>query len=367
MMKSLLKLAIIIAVVCTLSVFAVAAETELFDDSEYVVAPDIVAGDVYYTLDDDGTLTIYSKTGYFNFEVSSTYEKYCSMINRIVLSDTITTIGEQAFDVRRSDWEDKEMKIFISSTVETIEGYVFNGCNKVVIELDSNNKNFKLKDGILYTHDMMELVYAPSSLTGDFVVPSHVTTVRDGAFAKSNFTSVTIPNTVTSMISKYYLEDWGEWATMGRIFANAHCKRISIGKNVEYLGSCCFYECEELEELYIYGFETEVEDGFIMRSAGDVYIKKNSVIDKHFQEYSYYIGNDFDELKYIKTKVGDISSDDEVDVNDAILLLQHSMFPELYPLDYAGNADFTGDGVIDMNDAILLLQHSMFPELYPIN
>ena len=53
-------------------------------------------------------------------------------------------------------------------------------------------------------------------------------------------------------------------------------------------------------------------------------------------------------------------------MNDAILLLQHSMFPELYPLDYAGNADFTGDGVVDMNDAILLLQHSMFPELYPI-
>ena len=65
--------------------------------------------------------------------------------------------------------------------------------------------------------------------------------------------------------------------------------------------------------------------------------------------------------------MGDINKNGVIDLNDAILLLQHSMFPELYPLDYAGNADFTGDGVIDMNDAILLLQHSMFPELYPIN
>ena len=64
---------------------------------------------------------------------------------------------------------------------------------------------------------------------------------------------------------------------------------------------------------------------------------------------------------------GELNSDGAVDMNDAILLLQHSMFPELYPLDYAGNVDFTGDGVVDMNDAILLLQHSMFPELYPIN
>ena len=63
---------------------------------------------------------------------------------------------------------------------------------------------------------------------------------------------------------------------------------------------------------------------------------------------------------------GDLNEDDAVDVNDAILLLQHSMFPELYPIDYPGDVDFNDDGNIDMNDAILLLQHSMFPELYPI-
>lgn len=65
--------------------------------------------------------------------------------------------------------------------------------------------------------------------------------------------------------------------------------------------------------------------------------------------------------------IGDINCDNCVDMNDAILLLQYSMFPELYPLGYKGNVDFTKDGNIDMNDAILLLQHSMFPGLYPIN
>ncbi len=63
---------------------------------------------------------------------------------------------------------------------------------------------------------------------------------------------------------------------------------------------------------------------------------------------------------------GDINIDGEVDLNDAILLLQHSMFPELYVLEYERSVDFTQDGDIDMNDAILLLQHSMFPELYPL-
>ncbi len=63
---------------------------------------------------------------------------------------------------------------------------------------------------------------------------------------------------------------------------------------------------------------------------------------------------------------GDLNRDEYVDLNDAILLLQYSMFPEDYPLDYKGSVDFTKDGYIDLNDAILLLQYSMFPEDYPI-
>lgn len=63
---------------------------------------------------------------------------------------------------------------------------------------------------------------------------------------------------------------------------------------------------------------------------------------------------------------GEINGDDVIDVNDAILLLQYSMFPELYKLDYSGSVDFNRDSEIDINDAVLLLQHSMFPELYPI-
>jgi len=64
---------------------------------------------------------------------------------------------------------------------------------------------------------------------------------------------------------------------------------------------------------------------------------------------------------------GELNDDGVVDMNDAILLLQHSMFPELFPLEYAGETDFTGDGVVDLNDAILLLQHSMFPDLFPLD
>ncbi len=64
--------------------------------------------------------------------------------------------------------------------------------------------------------------------------------------------------------------------------------------------------------------------------------------------------------------LGDIDGNDTVDLDDAILLFQHSMLPELYPISYAGNVDFNKDGTVDIDDAVLLFQYSMLPDLYPI-
>ncbi len=64
--------------------------------------------------------------------------------------------------------------------------------------------------------------------------------------------------------------------------------------------------------------------------------------------------------------LGDVNLDGSVDLNDAILVLQYSMFPDDYPIEYRGGVDFTKDGNVDISDAILLLQYSMFPDDYPI-
>lgn len=65
--------------------------------------------------------------------------------------------------------------------------------------------------------------------------------------------------------------------------------------------------------------------------------------------------------------LGDINGDNAVDISDAMLLFQHSMLPDLFPLPYSGNLDFTKDGCIDIADAMLLFQYSMLPDLFPIN
>ena len=64
---------------------------------------------------------------------------------------------------------------------------------------------------------------------------------------------------------------------------------------------------------------------------------------------------------------GDMNGDESVDLSDALLLFQYSMFPDDYPIEYSGNFDLNKDGTVDVQDALLLFQYSMFPDDYPID
>ena len=61
---------------------------------------------------------------------------------------------------------------------------------------------------------------------------------------------------------------------------------------------------------------------------------------------------------------GDVTTDGEVDSNDAIYLLRHTMNETRYPINQSG--DMNGDGTVDSNDAIYLLRHTMNPTRYPL-
>ncbi len=79
-----------------------------------------------------------------------------------------------------------------------------------------------------------------------------------------------------------------------------------------------------------------------------------------------FVEDESEEPEAPEYMIGDLNGDEAVDIADAVLLFQHSMVPDLYPIDYAGDVDFNADGVVDISDAVLLFQHSMVPDLYPL-
>lgn len=62
--------------------------------------------------------------------------------------------------------------------------------------------------------------------------------------------------------------------------------------------------------------------------------------------------------------MGDTDGSNKVNEDDAIRLLQHVLFPDMY--EAQGYADINMDGVLNEDDAIYLLNHVLFPQQYPL-
>lgn len=67
---------------------------------------------------------------------------------------------------------------------------------------------------------------------------------------------------------------------------------------------------------------------------------------------------------YTSTACGDVTGDAVIDDKDAVYLVWHTLFPQMYPLTV--DADYNQDDEITTADAVQLLWHLIFPERYPL-
>lgn len=155
------------------------------------------------TLDLSGTRAKNSTINGLNSK-NNTYESFCGGKNRdsgikniseFRLPKGITQIMNRAFAY--SDYT----KIVLPSTVNAISGSPSNGNDKMIWEVDANNKYFKTDDkGALYNYDMTTLMVLNGGSGDTYTVPYGTIIIREWAlYENSVIKTLTLPATVEKL------------------------------------------------------------------------------------------------------------------------------------------------------------------------
>ena len=173
-------------------------------------------------LTDDGVLTISGKGEMYDYSVpyNSAPWRYFG-VKRIIVGDSVTTIGEYAFSYCSS-----LTSITIPNSVTTIKEYAFSNCSSLTSVTIPNSVT--TIGGWAFS--------ICSSLTS-VTIPNSVTTIGDNAFIGcSSLTSVTIPNSVTTIGSEAFSDC-------------TNLQKVNIGNSVKTIGEFAFNKCTNITQI----------------------------------------------------------------------------------------------------------------------
>lgn len=151
--------------------------------------------DLSGTIAKNGTIQGLDGSQYKGFCGGNSRQTGISGISELRLPEGITTIMNRAFAY--SDYH----KIVLPATVTNISGSPANGCDKMVWEVNAENKSFKADDkGALYDYSFTTLFSLNGGSGEEYIVRDGTTQIREWAlYENSVIKSLTIPATVTTM------------------------------------------------------------------------------------------------------------------------------------------------------------------------
>ena len=166
----------------------------------------------------------------------------CESLTDITIPNSVTSIGNGVFE-----WCKNLTSVTIPSSVTSIGNYAFAYCDSLAsITVDNQNQYYCSVDGNLFDKDKKTLIqYAIGKQDSLYTIPSGVTSIGDSAFAGCDgLTDVTIPGSVTSI---------GDSA-----FADcSSLTSVTIPSSVTSIDDGAFYICYSLKDIYYAGSEEQ--------------------------------------------------------------------------------------------------------------
>ena len=178
--------------------------------------------------------------------ISSYAFNRCSKLRKITVGDNVQKISEGAFSLSGLS------KIHIGKQVQKIETtwlVPFEGTKLEEVTIDPENRFYTVKDGVLFTADMSELVRYPSQDTRtEYTIPDSVTKISQYAFESvRNVKNMMIPSGVEEIgaaafeaaTALYPVQDLRNVKRLGAMaFADVkNLRMILLGENLQiYMG-----------------------------------------------------------------------------------------------------------------------------------
>ncbi|MBE6321836.1 MAG: leucine-rich repeat domain-containing protein [Bacteroidales bacterium] len=170
----------------------------------------------------------------------------CTALESVSIPNSVSYIGSLAF-ARCTSLKN----VNIPSSVTMIGGGAFVECTSLeTLNVAKENDSFVFENGVLYSKDKTAISQVLSGVSGAFEIPSTVTNIDGAFYGCSNLTSVTIPNSVTSIGEDAFYDCSG-------------LTSITIPNTVTNIGECAFWGCSGLTSVTIPASVTNIgEDAF---------------------------------------------------------------------------------------------------------
>lgn len=203
-------------------------------------------------------------------------------VEEVVIPDSVTTIETDAFS-SQEDSPHALKKIHIGKNVEKIEAGAFSmnrggECCKTKMTIDPDNKWYTIYDDGLYTKDLTEVFWYPST-TEEVHFPDTLKVIHTSTFGGCLITEIDIPYGVTELETETF-------------YNCINLKRIGLPNSLKIIGSRAVYDCPLPTEIAIPYSVKEIGNYFFLTMGSPYLFTKvlfaaDAKIDLESQNFDY--------------------------------------------------------------------------------